>query len=199
MMRSSIVIAVLALLMGACGSGKEESTKAEKKNVEARAMGDLKIAFYNQDSLKLHFDYYREQDSIVTKKQLSFQNEVERRTSELQNYLISNDEKARNGLLSQNEIMQVQQAAQQKEATLMQFQQTEGAKIEEEVYNKLEAIGNKIEHFAKKYCEENQIDILLIYAKGGQFNYINSSMDVTEDFTTYLNEQQAQLEAEISK
>ena len=94
-MRSSIVIAVLALLMGACGSGKEESTKAEKKNVEARAMGDLKIAFYNQDSLKLHFDYYREQDSIVTKKQLSFQNEVERRTSELQNYLISNDEKAR--------------------------------------------------------------------------------------------------------
>ena len=199
MMRSSIVIAILALVMGACGNSKEESTKAEKKNVEARAMGDLKIAFYNQDSLKLHFDYYREQDSIVTKKQLSFQKEVERRTSELQNYLISNDEKARNGLLSQNEIMQVQQAAQQKEATLMQFQQTEGAKIEEEVYNKLEAIGNKIEHFAKKYCEENQIDILLIYAKGGQFNYINSSMDVTEDFTTYLNEQQAQLEAEISK
>ncbi len=200
MMKSSIAIAFLALVMvvGACGGDSKEAPK-EKKNVEARAMGDLKIAFYNQDSLKLHFEYYREQDSLVTKKQLAFQNEVQRRTTELQNYLISNDEKARSGLLSQNEIMQVQQAAQQKEATLMQFQQTEGAKIEEEVYNKLESIGNKIEHFAKKYCEENGIDILLIYAKGGQINFINESMDVTEDFTTYLNEQQAALEAEIAK
>ena len=201
MMKSSIAIGLLALVMviGACGSDNKEGTTTEKKNVEARKMGDLKIAFYNQDSLKLHFEYYREQDSLVTKKQLAFQNEVQRRTTELQNYLISNDEKARNGLLSQNEIMQVQQAAQQKEATLMQFQQTEGEKIEEEVYNKLEAIGNKIEHFAKKYCEENDIDILLIYAKGGQINFINEAMDVTEDFTTYLNDQQAALEAEIAK
>ncbi len=201
MMKSSIAIGLLALVMviGACGGDKTEGTPKEKKNVEARKMGDLKIAFYNQDSLKVHFEYYREQDSLVTKKQLSFQNEVQRRTTELQNYLISNDEKARNGLLSQNEIMQVQQAAQQKEATLMQFQQTEGAKIEEEVYNKLESIGNKIENFAKKYCEENGIDILLIYAKGGQINFINDAMDVTEDFTTYLNDQQAALEAEIAK
>ena len=199
MMRTSIVFVVLALLIGACGGDDKETAPKEKKNVEARKMGDLKIAFYNQDSLKVHFDYYREQDSIVTKKQLAFQNEVQRRTNELQNYLISNDEKARSGLLSQNEIMQVQQAAQQKEASLMQFQQTEGAKIEEEVYNKLEAIGNKIEHFAQKYSEENNIDILLIYAKGGQINYIHEGMDVTEDFTTYLNDQQAALEAEIAK
>ena len=81
----------------------------------------------------------------------------------------------------------------------MQYQQTEGAKLEEETYNKLEAIGNKIELFAKKYCEENGIDILMIYAKGGQFNYINSSMDVTKELTTYLNDQQKSLAEDIKK
>ena len=39
----------------------------------------------------------------------------------------------------------------------------------------------------------------MIYAKGGQFNYINSSMDVTKEFTTYLNDQQKSLAEDIKK
>lgn len=187
------------LIITACGDKKEGEAESTTPKVETKNVGDLKIAYYDQDSLKVYFDYYREQDSIVTKKQLSFQNEVQRRTTELQNYLVKNDERARSGLLSQNEILQIQQVAQQKEQSLMQYQQTEGAKLEEETYNKLEAIGNKIELFAKKYCEENGIDILMIYAKGGQFNYINSSMDVTKEFTTYLNDQQNSLAEDIKK
>ncbi len=200
-MKNIMKITVIAcvLVLTACGDNKEAEKESTTAKVETKNVGDLKIAFYDQDSLKVYFDYYREQDSIVTKKQLSFQNEVQRRTTELQNYLVKNDERARSGLLSQNEILQIQQVAQQKEASLMQYQQTEGAKLEEETYNKLEAIGNKIELFAKKYCEENGIDILMIYAKGGQFNYINSSMDVTKEFTTYLNDQQEQLAEDIKK
>jgi Skp family chaperone for outer membrane proteins len=195
---TSVFVASL-LLITACSDKKEGEVESTTPKVETKNVGDLKIAFYDQDSLKVYFDYYREQDSIVTKKQLGFQNEVQRRTTELQNYLIKNDERARSGLLSQNEILQIQQVAQQKEGSLMQYQQTEGAKLEEETYNKLEAIGNKIELFAKKYCEENGIDILMIYAKGGQFNYINSSMDVTKEFTTYLNDQQMILAEDIKK
>lgn len=195
---TSVFVASL-LLITACNDKKEGEVESTTPKVETKNVGDLKIAYYDQDSLKVYFDYYREQDSIVTKKQLGFQNEVQRRTTELQNYLVKNDERARSGLLSQNEILQIQQVAQQKEASLMQYQQTEGAKLEEETYNKLEAIGNKIELFAKKYCEENGIDILMIYAKGGQFNYINSSMDVTKEFTTYLNDQQKSLAEDIKK
>ncbi|MDP4797555.1 MAG: OmpH family outer membrane protein [Crocinitomicaceae bacterium] len=195
---TSVFVASL-LLITACSDKKEGEVESTTPKIETKNVGDLKIAFYDQDSLKVYFDYYREQDSIVTKKQLGFQNEVQRRTMELQNYLVKNDERARSGLLSQNEILQIQQVAQQKEASLMQYQQTEGAKLEEETYNKLEAIGNKIELFAKKYCEENGIDILMIYAKGGQFNYINSSMDVTKEFTTYLNDQQKSLAEDIKK
>ncbi len=195
---TSVFVASL-LLITACSDKKEGEVESTTPKIETKNVGDLKIAFYDQDSLKVYFDYYREQDSIVTKKQLGFQNEVQRRTTELQNYLVKNDERARSGLLSQNEILQIQQVAQQKEASLMQYQQTEGAKLEEETYNKLEAIGNKIELFAKKYCEENGIDILMIYAKGGQFNYINSSMDVTKEFTTYLNDQQKSLAEDIKK
>lgn len=187
------------LVLASCGDSKKESNESTTPKVEVKNVGDLKIAFYNQDSLKVHFDYFREQDSILTKKQLAFQNEAQRRTTELQNYLVKNDERARSGLLSQNEIAQIQQVAQQKESALMQFQQTEGAKLEEEAYNKQEAIGNKIKLFGKKYSEENGIDILMIHADGGQINFINSAMDVTKEFTAYLNQQQKALEKDIKK
>ena len=103
---TSVFVASL-LLITACSDKKEGEVESTTPKVETKNVGDLKIAFYDQDSLKVYFDYYREQDSIVTKKQLGFQNEVQRRTTELQNYLVKNDERARSGLLSQNEILQI--------------------------------------------------------------------------------------------
>ena len=195
-----IVTVTLAILgLAACdeGSGQKDNEQTTKPNIEARSNDGLKIAYYNQDSLQIYFKYYREQDSIVTKKQLSFQNEVQKRTSNLQNYIVRNDERARSGLLSENEIMKIQQTAQQMEAALMQYQQIEGSKLEKETYKKLEIIENKITAFSSEYCKENDIDILLIHAKGGQINYIHSSFDVTKEFTEYLNQKQAELEEDI--
>lgn len=190
-------IAILGLVACDGDSVTKDNEPNAKTNIETRNNDGLKIAYYNQDSLQIHFKYYREQDSIVTKKQLAFQNEVQKRTSNLQNYVVRNDERARSGLLSENEIMQIQQTAQQMEGALMQYQQTEGAKLEEETFKKLETIENKIKAFSDEYCEEKGIDILLIFAKGGQINYIHSSFDVTEEFTAYLNKKQEELEKDI--
>ena len=107
--------------------------------------------------------------------------------------------RAQNNELSQVEAEGYQRNLQAQEAELMQYQEQEGAKIEKETMEKLEAIGNKIEKFSKKYCEENGIDILLIYAKGGQFNYINSSMNVTKEFTAYLNQNQNAIKQDLGK
>jgi Skp family chaperone for outer membrane proteins len=95
--------------------------------------------------------------------------------------------------------MQIQQQAQRLEADLMQYQQAQGAKLEEETLKKLEAISKKIEAFGKRFCEENKIDILLIHGPGGQVNYISPAMDVTRSFTSYLNAHQSEIEADIQK
>jgi hypothetical protein len=80
----------------------------------------------------------------------------------------------------------------------MQYQQTEGAKIEELAMKSLETVNKKIEALGKKYCEKHQIDILLMHGEGGQINYINSRMDVTSEFVNFLNENQAQIEKELN-
>jgi outer membrane protein len=190
------LMASVALVMISCG-GREEKKESTVPKVQVRKMGSIKIAYYNSDSLKVGYDYYREQDSIVTKKQLAFQREVEKRTKEYQNFIVRNEEKARSGLLSQNEMMQIQQKVQQMEADLMRYQQEEGAKLENETVRKLEDISNKIEALGKKFSEENKIDILLIHGKGGQINFITPSMDVTKEFVAFLNQNQEDIEKDI--
>lgn len=182
-----------------CGKTPEKPKENTTPKVETRDMKGLKIAYYNSDSLKVMFDYFKEQDAIVTKKQQNFQKEVERRTRDYQNFIVRNNEKLQSGLLSENEQMQIQQRAQQMEAELMQYQQTEGGKLEKETLDKLESISKKIEIFGKEFSEENNIDILLIHGKGGQINFINPGMDVTKEFTAFLNEHQEEIEKDAKK
>ena len=191
-------LVMVGVLIQSC-SNKEAKENPTDKNptVITRYDKNLVIAYYHQDSLKERFDYYKKEDLVITGKQKLFESEMKRRGKELEDYVRRNDEKARNGLLSQNEIMQIQQKAQIMEQELMQYQQTQAAKIEEESVKKLEAITKKIETLGKMYSEKNRIDILLIHGAGGQLNFINEKMNVTADFIRFLNENQASIEKDL--
>jgi outer membrane protein len=188
----------LGFLLLSCTDAKKKDAEVDKNpTVITRYDKSLVIAYYHQDSLKERFDYYKKEDQVITRKQKMFEAEMKRRGKELEDYVRRNDEKARNGLLSQNEIMQIQQKAQSMEQELMQYQQTQAAKIEEESVKKLEAITKKIETLGKMYSEKNNIDILLIHGAGGQLNFINEKMNVTSDFIRFLNDNQASIEKDL--
>jgi outer membrane protein len=188
----------LGFLLLSCTDAKKKDAEVDKNpTVITRYDKSLVIAYYHQDSLKEGFDYYKKEDQVITRKQKMFEAEMKRRTKDLQDYVRRNDEKARNGLLSQNEIMQIQQKAQTMEQELMQYQQAQAAKIEEESVKKLEAITKKIETLGKMYSEKNNIDILLIHGAGGQLNFINEKMNVTSDFIRFLNDNQASIEKDL--
>jgi Skp family chaperone for outer membrane proteins len=191
------LLIIPASILVSCGSKETKPTKDSTPKVVQRDMKGLVIAYYSNDSIKEKFEYYKKEDALVTKKQKAFQAEIQGRTNEYQRYLERKDQEARGGLLSQNEIAQAQQKAQQMESVIMQYQQTEGARLEEETVKRLEGINKKIEALGKKYCEKHKIDILLIHGDGGQLNYINPSMDVTTEFINFLNENQAQIEKEL--
>lgn len=196
-MRVFYLVMVGALLQSCSSKEAKENPANKNPTVITRYDKSLVIAYYYQDSLKERFGYYKKEDQVITRKQKLFEAEMKRRGKELEDYVRRNDDKARNGLLSQNEIMQIQQKAQIMEQELMQYQQTQAAKIEEESMKKLEAITKKIETLGKMYCEKNNIDILLIHGAGGQLNFINEKMNVTSDFIRFLNENQASIEKDL--
>lgn len=193
-----VIAIVAALILASCGSndGVKNNDIGSTPKVEGAVqdMGGMKVAFYNLDSLKTMYTYFREQDSIITVEGMNFQRELERRGANLQSFITKNEANMQKGLLSQDAIMKVQIEVQQRQETIMQYQQNVGGDIEKRGMDIMEVIGNRLQEYGQSFSEENGIDILMVYTKGGQFNYINNSMDVTEKFTNYLNEKQAEID-----
>ena len=186
----------LLFVIAACSSPAPVKKYSTPKVPITRLEG-LKIAYYANDSVKKYFDYFKREEAVAEKNQKRFENELKKRNKVYEEYIIKKDQEARSGLLSQNEIAMVQQKAQQMQNELMQYQQTEGQRIEEQTMKSLEAINKKVELWGKKYCEKHHIDLLLIQGQGGQINYINKEMDVTKAFINFLNENQSQIEKEL--
>jgi Skp family chaperone for outer membrane proteins len=194
------LVLVSAFILIGCGENKKnEKTSVALVKLESKKMGSLKIAFYNQDTLKSQFKFYSEQDAAMQKKQLAFQNEVEKMTREYQDFLASYDGQAKQGLLSQVQIQGIQQKAAEKEQRIMKYQQENGERLEKETFDRLEVIGKKLEVYSRQFCEENKIDILLTHAKGGQLAYITPSMDVTDNFIQFLNEHEDEIAKDMGK
>jgi Skp family chaperone for outer membrane proteins len=195
-MTKSLFSFLLLCSIAACSSPapvKKDSTP----KVPTTRLDGLKIAYYANDSVKKYFDYFKREEATAEKNQKRFETELKKRNKVYEDYIIKKDQEARSGLLSQNEIAMVQQKAQQMQNELMQYQQTEGQRIEEQTMKSLEAINKKVELWGKKYCEKHHIDLLLIQGQGGQINYINKEMDVTKAFINFLNENQSQIEKEL--
>jgi len=199
-MKISLYIISLGLVLCACSNESDKKSEASVPvtiNTLEKDTSGLVIAFYFNDSLKEGFTYYKNIDEDVSKKNLAFQTELQRRTTNLENFVSKKGAEAQQGLLSENEIMKIQQKAQRMEAELMQYQQREGAQLEAEVMRKLTDINNKVISFGKKFSEANGIDILMGYADGGQINYVNPSMDVTTAFIDFLNNEQQKIEEDL--
>jgi Skp family chaperone for outer membrane proteins len=195
-MTKSLFSFLLLSFIAACSSPapvKKDSTP----KVPTTRLDGLKIAYYANDSIKKYFDYFKREEATAEKIQKRFETELKKRNKVYEDYIIKKDQEARSGLLSQNEIAMVQQKAQQMQNELMQYQQTEGQRIEQQTMKSLEAINKKVEQWGKKYCEKHHIDLLLIQGQGGQINYINKEMDVTKAFINFLNENQSQIEKEL--
>ena len=195
-MTKYLYIPIFIAAIAACSS-PEAPKKNSTPKVPLTRLDGLKIAYYANDSVKKYFDYFKREEAAAERKQKRFESQLQKLNEEYEAFLVKKDQEARAGLLSQNEIAMVQQKAQQMQASAMEFQQKEGARIEKEINKSLEAINKKVEIWGKKYCEKHHIDLLLIQGQGGQINYINAAMDVTEQFVNFLNENQSKIEKEL--
>ncbi len=198
MIKLTKITAVLALsiLLFSCGDNKKVE-KDTTPNVGTVNANGLKIAFYSQDSLATGFTYYMEMDSLMKAKQINFQTELQKREKALQSYVNTNEQRAKSGSLSGFELQSIQEEAQRKQYSLMQYQETEGGKLERETGELLNVIGKKIEEAARKYSEKHGIDMLIMHGAGGQFVYLTPKMDVTTEFIEYLNQHQAEIESDM--
>ena len=192
---NKILFFAVVVFLSSCGDSKEKQKVIEKQvNLVSQDSTDFIIAFYYNDSVEKGFDYYTKIEASLNSRQVSYQNQVQSKTQKYQNYVSKKQKDIQAGLLSENEMIKVQQKAAEMEQEILQYQQREGARLEEDMLKNMQTINNKLEAFGKLFSENHGIDILMGYSSGQQINYINPQMDVTSAFIDFLNAEQKKLE-----
>ena len=195
---NKIAFIFLVSLMVSCGDSNEKQKVVEKPvNLVSQDSTGFIMAFYYNDSIKTGFEYYRKAEASLTAKQASYQSQIQSKTQKYQNYVTKKQKDIQAGLLSENEMMKVQQKAGEMEQEIVQYQQREGAKLEGDMLKKLEEINKKLEAFGKMFSEKHGIDILMGYSSGQQINYIHPKMNVSGSFIDFLNSEQKKLEEDL--
>jgi len=195
---NKIAFIFLVSLMVSCGDSNEKQKVVEKPvNLVSQDSTGFIMAFYYNDSIKTGFEYYRKAEASLTAKQTSYQSQIQSKTQKYQNYVTKKQQDIQAGLLSENEMMKVQQRAGEMEQEIVQYQQREGAKLEGDMMKKLEEINKKLEAFGKMFSEKHGIDILMGYSSGQQINYIHPKMNVSGSFIDFLNSEQKKLEEDL--
>jgi Skp family chaperone for outer membrane proteins len=190
-----LIFSFFTLIVISCSDNKPKTSTTPK--VEKRDMKGLKIAYYNSDTLKEKFLFFKEQDSLMTTKQKAFEAELQNKQAAFEAFISKNESLMKQGLLSENEQIAASQKAQTMQKQISDYQQTQGQALEKEAVDKMTVMANKVEKFAKEFSQKNKIDILLIHGKGGQIGFIDSAMDVTNEFVNYLNEKQAEIAKDL--
>ena len=192
---NKILFFAVGVFMFSCSDSKEKQKVIEKQvNLVSKDSTDFIIAFYYNDSVQKGFEYYKKIEANLNSRQASYQSQVQSKTQKYQNYVTKKQKDIQAGLLSENEMIKVQQKAAEMEQEIIEYQQREGARLEEDMLNNMQTINNKLEAFGKLFSENHGIDILMGYASGQQINYINPQMDVTAAFIDFLNAEQKKLE-----
>ena len=192
-----IYFALAGLTFTAVLTACSEETKKEKE-VEAPSVPTvdpqgLKMAFYESDSLNEGFVFLKTQDSILKKKQEKFEKDMASRQRNLQKSYETFMKNEQAGVYIAADVQKKQAELERQSQSLQMFQQSEAAKLQEEAMEMQKVLQNKIDKFAKMYCEKYKIDILIMHGEGGQVSYYNPKMDVTKSFIEFVNAEDKKL------
>src|SRR3989344_5038729 len=191
-----IAVAILYFLHFSGPSGAElavatDSTAVEKPIVKAPTdIKASKIVFVNLDILSEGYDFLKDVSASAQAEQNSLQTQYQTKGQKLQQDYMAFEEKARGGLLSDNQI----QAEQEKFAV----RKDELDKLQ----LKSEALGEKIQARTEE-ARKNLTDYINEYNKTGNYNYVltysegplspvllaDPSLDITADILDGINSQ----------
>lgn len=213
-MKTLCILFFSGLFLLACNSNKEkEGDKKKSKTVmadgklvtnkstfpiiQSKDSAGLKIAYYNLDTLQERYVFYKKEIEKMTIKKKSFEKELIKKQKEFESFIKRNEELAKKGLLSQDQMEKAQIKAQKLQQEYALYEQEKSMLMQGEGEKKLTLIYNQILTYSKLFCEQNNIDILLQSGTTSQLGYINPSMNATNEFINFLNQQQADIDKDL--
>jgi len=184
-----LAIAVIILFWLVLGT---KSSPAAQQQISGKGIvtkGKLPIAYINVDSLLLHYQFAKDANESLIKKQEDSRLTINSRARQLQTEMGEFQRKLENNaFLSRERAEQEQLRLQKKQQELQELDGKLSQQLLQVQQKMSEELRDTINKFMKEYNKNNQYEIIISNTSNDNVLYAAKSYDITAEVTKLLNE-----------
>jgi outer membrane protein len=184
-----LAIAVIILFWLVLGSKSNSAAKELITGKPAVAAGKLPIAYINVDSLLLHYQFSKDANESLTKKQEDSRLTINTRARELQTEMAEFQRKLENNaFLSRERAEQEQLRLQKKQQELQQLDGKLSQQLMQVQQKMSEELRDTINAFLKDYNKDHKYEMIISNTANDNVLFAGKGYDITSEVTKLLNE-----------
>lgn len=184
-----LAIAVIVLFWLVLANKSNTSVKQVVYGKDSVSLGKLPIAYVNIDSLLLNYQFAKDANESLIKKQEDSRLTVNTRARELQAEMSEFQRKLENNAFLSRERAEQEQVRLQKKQQELQAMDGKLSQQLMQVQQKMsEELRDTINAFMKEYNKDNKYELIISNTSSDNILYAAKGYDITEEVTTLLNE-----------
>ncbi|WP_215226734.1 OmpH family outer membrane protein [Echinicola shivajiensis] len=182
------ILGIAGALLSACDNkGNENATAGAGASSESTVdLSDLNIAYINTDSVINNYQYFKDKSAEISEKGKRYESELSNRAKGFEQEVSNFQQTAQN--MTPNQSRAKQEDLMKKERNLVTYRDNLMQELSADEANLYNEVYDKIQEFLKGYAEENNLEMILSYTRGGGVWYAHDALDVTTSVTKGLND-----------
>jgi len=149
------------------------------------AVGDLKIAYINADSVLKNYDYFKISREKLESKGKKLDQDLRNRAQSLQNDYAAYQRNLSSMTIGQAKA--VEEDLTKKQQNLRMYQESLSQELMGEESKMTQELYSKVTDYLKKYGKENGIQLVLKYDPSSDLLYAGDSLDISRNVIKGLN------------
>jgi len=187
----NVVLAVAVIVLFVLVLGNKSNSVANQsvtgKNQVTSAK--LPIAYVNVDSLLLHYEFAKESNESLIKKQEDSRLKINTLARQLQNEMGDFQRKLENNaFLSRDRAQQEQTRLQKKQQDLQELDGSLSKQLVQVQQKMSEQLRDTINNFMKEYNKDHKYQLIISNTSSDNILYAEKTYDITAEVTKLLNE-----------
>lgn len=188
-----LIVAVIFLFVKIySGNSKNPIAKAVSNSKDGSVQGKLPIAYINVDSLLLNYQFAKEANESLIKKQEDSRLNVNTRARQLQSEMGEFQRKLEaNAFLSRERAEQEQARLLKRQQELQELDGKLSQQLMQVQQKMSEQLRDTINKFLKEYNKDHKYELIISNTASDNVLFANEGYDITAEVTKLLNERYA--------
>jgi len=190
-------LSLATMLLYGCDKATPSASTSGEANLEAISAGEVSVAFVYTDSVINKYEYFKTKSGELTEKGKKFEGDLQGRARGFEQEVQTFQQTG--GNMTPNQARAKQEELAKKEQNLMTYRDNLMQELSADEAALYSDVYDHVQKYLKTYAQDNNIDVILSYTRGGAVWYANDAIDLTETIIEGLNKEYTSTPADSTK